>query len=138
MRSVLAQTLLSPILLCIQLFAIYVLVHGHLSPGGGFQAGVLLGAGAILTGLVAGRRAVPQARAALLSVVAGLALYGGLGAASPLFGRPYLDYGALPGSGDEAPRRYLGILGIEIGVTLAVAGAVILLFHALSDEPEQP
>jgi len=32
----------------------------------------------------------------------------------------------------------MGILGMEIGVTLAVAGAVILLFHALSDESEQP
>jgi multicomponent Na+:H+ antiporter subunit B len=124
--------------LCFQLFAIYVLIHGHLSPGGGFQAGVLLGAGAILAGLVAGRRAIPRPRAALLSVIAGLALYGGLGAAAPLLGRPYLDYGALPGTGDESRRRYLGILGIEVGVTLAVAGAVILLFHALSTEPERP
>ena len=29
----------------IQLFGLYVIAHGHLSPGGGFQGGVVLGAG---------------------------------------------------------------------------------------------
>ena len=32
----------------IQLFGLYVVAHGHYSPGGGFQGGVILGASLIL------------------------------------------------------------------------------------------
>jgi len=32
----------------IQLFALYVIMHGHHSPGGGFQGGVILGASLVL------------------------------------------------------------------------------------------
>ena len=35
----------------IQLFAFYVLAHGHVSPGGGFQGGVIMGASFILVAL---------------------------------------------------------------------------------------
>ena len=35
----------------IQIFAFYVLAHGHVSPGGGFQGGVLMGASFILIAL---------------------------------------------------------------------------------------
>ncbi|MFN3485272.1 MAG: MnhB domain-containing protein [Planctomycetota bacterium] len=137
-RSVLARTLLGPLTLCIQIFALYVLVHGHLSPGGGFQAGVLMGAGAILAALVAGRHAIPKPWTAVVLAVAGLAVYAGLGVLAPLVGRPYLDYGSLPIPAEEPLRRYAGILGIEIGVTLTVAGAIILLFHTLTQNLEQP
>jgi multicomponent Na+:H+ antiporter subunit B len=34
----------------IQLFGLYVIAHGHHSPGGGFQGGVILGASIISTG----------------------------------------------------------------------------------------
>ncbi|MDD4457744.1 MAG: MnhB domain-containing protein, partial [Syntrophotalea acetylenica] len=35
----------------IQLFGLYVIVHGHYSPGGGFQGGVILGSSFILLAL---------------------------------------------------------------------------------------
>ena len=34
-----------------QLFGLYVIVHGHYSPGGGFQGGVILGAAFIMLAL---------------------------------------------------------------------------------------
>jgi hypothetical protein len=43
-----------------------------------------------------------------------------------------LDYAVLPIASDTAYRRYLGILLIEVGVTLAVAGAMLAIFYALS------
>jgi hypothetical protein len=49
-----------------------------------------------------------------------------------------LDYGALPlGKGFKpAERHSLGILGIEIGVTLGVAGSALSIFHSLyADDP---
>jgi multicomponent Na+:H+ antiporter subunit B len=40
-----ASKLLFPIIL---LFGIYVMIYGHLSPGGGFQAGVIIASGVLL------------------------------------------------------------------------------------------
>jgi multicomponent Na+:H+ antiporter subunit B len=39
----------------IQLFSIYIISHGHLSPGGGFAGGAILGCSFIITHLVFGR-----------------------------------------------------------------------------------
>ncbi|MDH3640349.1 MAG: cation:proton antiporter, partial [Gammaproteobacteria bacterium] len=38
----------------ILLFALYVQFHGDYGPGGGFQAGVIFGAGFVLYGLIFG------------------------------------------------------------------------------------
>lgn len=134
--SVMVRTVLGPLLACLQIFALYVLVHGHISPGGGFQAGALLGAGMILAGLVDGPRSTLGPRAALGLVVAGLALYGGLGAAAQAFGAEFLDYAAVPIASTAPLRRHVGILVIEAGVTLAVAGAMVSLFHTLGGDEE--
>src|SRR5690606_19561902 len=55
--SVMLRTMLGPLVSSLQLFAAYVLIHGHYSPGGGFQSGVVLGASFILPLLVLGRGA---------------------------------------------------------------------------------
>lgn len=39
----------------IQLFSIYIIFHGHLSPGGGFAGGAILGCSFIIMHLVFGR-----------------------------------------------------------------------------------
>ena len=39
---------------CILLYGCYLISHGHLSPGGGFQGGVIFGSAIILLGLVEG------------------------------------------------------------------------------------
>ena len=55
------------------LFAAYVLVHGHDSPGGGFQAGVILAASIIMLRLVRGEARPPglTSRGALTFACAG-------------------------------------------------------------------
>ena len=80
------------------LFATYVLVHGHDSPGGGFQGGVILAASIILLRLVRGRDRLLAftSNHALTLACAGPLLYGGIGIACLLFGGNFLDYGALP------------------------------------------
>ena len=52
--SVIVHTLARVFTPIIQLFALYVLVHGHHSPGGGFQAGTLFAASVILSILAFG------------------------------------------------------------------------------------
>lgn len=136
MRSAMLTTVLRPLLMGLAVFSAYVLVHGHGSPGGGFQAGVLCGAGLILAGLARGTRATLAGRGAMLLVVAGLLIYGGWGTASRMLGGEFLDYAALPVATSPSLRRYVGILVIESGVTLTVAGAMVSLFHTLNVRQE--
>lgn len=125
-----ASRLLAPFVL---LFAVYVIAHGHDSPGGGFQGGVLLAVGLILVKLVRGApgRWEIAPRAALAMACLGVALFAGIGLAA-LAGGNYLDYSAPPWMRDPVAQRVLGTLGIEIGVALAVAGVILLVFDALA------
>lgn len=125
-----ASRLLAPFVL---LFAVYVVAHGHDSPGGGFQGGVLLAVGLILVKLV---RGVPgrweiSPRAALAMACTGVAIFAGIGLVA-LAGGNYLDYAEPRWMSDPVAQRVLGTLGIEIGVALAVAGVILLVFDALS------
>lgn len=134
--SLMLRTLLEPLVAAMQLFALYVLIHGHYSPGGGFQAGILLGASMILPRLAIGR---PPGRLALgpggagVLTAVGVLIFALIGAAAMLGGGAMLDYAVLPLGADLAGRRSLAILLIEVGVTLAVAGAMLSIFYALSD-----
>jgi len=117
------------------LFALYVLLHGHYSPGGGFQAGVILGATRILQALALGREALgaPWHGPRLLAVAAaGALLYLLTGVAGFRDGGAFLDYGVLPLPATPVKARYIGILLIETGVTAAVAATLIAIFDRLA------
>jgi multicomponent Na+:H+ antiporter subunit B len=126
----------------ILLFAVYVIAHGHDSPGGGFQGGAILAAAIILVRLVRGR-AVPwglHRMAALRLACIGVAIYAGIGFLSLFFGGNYLDYGALPLPLNTAKVHAWGSFGIEVGVALGVTGVLTLIFDALAaweDEDEE-
>ncbi|HVR34892.1 MAG TPA: MnhB domain-containing protein, partial [Methylomirabilota bacterium] len=82
----------------IQLFALYVIFHGHYSPGGGFQGGALLAASILLLRMSEGREAsqsqFPASKGIALGILGG-AVFGGLGLVALASGGLYLDYGAL-------------------------------------------
>lgn len=115
------------------LFAAYVVVHGHYSPGGGFQGGTLFAAALILIKLARGVDAEwgPRPRHALAMACSGTALFTVIGLVSLCFGAPYLDYAALPLPLDPVDLRMAGMLGIELGVALAVTGVLLLVFEML-------
>ncbi len=48
MRDPILQRVIALVLPCILLFGVYVVLNGHLSPGGGFSGGAIMGAGFIL------------------------------------------------------------------------------------------
>jgi multicomponent Na+:H+ antiporter subunit B len=134
-ESVMLRTLLGPMVAALQLFALYVLLHGHYSPGGGFQAGILLAASLILPLLIRGRDGGSlSVRGALTLTSAGVLVYALIGVLPMLGGQPLLDYAALPLGAEAADRRSLGILLIEVGVTMAVAGAMVAIFYGLAGE----
>jgi multicomponent Na+:H+ antiporter subunit B len=126
-----AARLIAPFIL---LFAVYVVAHGHDSPGGGFQGGVLLAAGLILVKLVRGFSVGWQVgpSGALALACAGVALFAGIGLVALVFDGNYLDYSAAPVLEDPVVERVLGTLGIEIGVALAVTGVILVVFDALA------
>ena len=120
----------------IQLFGLYVLVHGQESPGGGFQAGVILAATYLALALGLGRETLDRRvneRACLGLAAGGVGLYVLTGVLPMLGGAPFLDYGELPLPVDAVRARYLGILFIETGVGLAVAATIVLIFCRLAD-----
>ena len=114
----------------IQLFGLYVIMHGHSSPGGGFQGGVILASSFILLAIAEGSETRRQrfSLAALTGFMsAGVLLYAGLGVVCLVLGANYLDYGVLPFS----EPRSVGMLVIEIGVGITVMAAMLSIFRDL-------
>ncbi len=113
----------------IMLFALYVQFHGDYGPGGGFQAGVIFGAGIILYALLFGldeaKRAFPP-RVLEILMASGVLLYGGVGIAAILAGGNFLDYGVL--AHDAVHGQHLGILLVELGVGITVAAVMATIF----------
>jgi len=137
--SVIVHTLTRVITPIIQLFALYVLIHGHDSPGGGFQAGTLFAASVILPIIafgIQGSLTVLERRAIILGGI-GILIFAGIGLLPLILGGEFLNYGELPFPGMEASaRRHWGILGIEIGVTMAVAATAVSIYYSLRERGE--
>ena len=117
----------------IMLFALYVQFHGDIGPGGGFQAGVIFGAGFVLYGMIFGiRTTLLVAPENVMRVVAafGVLLYTGVGVASMLLGGEFLNYSVL--LSDTIEGQHLGIHLIELGVGMTVASIMITLFYCFS------
>ncbi len=123
-------------LLCglIVLFAFYVQFHGDYSPGGGFQAGVIMAvafiAYAVVFNLEMAQKVMP-ARVAHKLAALGVLIYGGTGVVSMLFGYTFLDYGAFQ-PGHPSHGQHWGILAVELGVGVTVTGVMLTIFYAFT------
>ena len=129
-QSTIIKTVCRILVPFIQMFGLYVIMHGHSSPGGGFQGGVILGSSFILLSLAYGIDEVKRRFSlAWLTVLTsfGVFLYAGIGVLCLVLGANFLDYGVLP----VVEPRSIGMLGIEIGVGITVMAAVISIFHDL-------
>jgi multicomponent Na+:H+ antiporter subunit B len=129
---VLGLVLLGPVVL----FGIYVIAHGHLSPGGGFQGGVVLATGALLVYLsgeyVTLRRVRPEVLIDLAES-AGAAGYVAIGFLGVAAGATFLanvlplgQPGALVSSG------MLPLINLTVG--LEVAGGFVLLLSEFLEQ----
>ncbi|MCH7225601.1 MnhB domain-containing protein [Haloferula sp. A504] len=119
----------------IQVFGVYVIVHGHYSPGGGFQGGALLAAAVFLLRIGEGRehsqRDMPS-RVTLLLGSIGVLVYGAVGLLTIATGGRFLDYDAVPLPGLSLDdRHYWAILVIELAVGLAVMAILVGIFDRL-------
>jgi multicomponent Na+:H+ antiporter subunit B len=141
LEDVIIQTVCRILIPFIQLYSLYVITHGHHSPGGGFQGGVILGASFILLCLAydineAKRRISEKVDTVFCSL--GLIIYSGIGVICLVLGGSYLNYSrlhqVLPVNPIDA--RSIGILGIEIGVGITVMAVMISIFLDLASRGE--
>ena len=116
----------------ILLFAFYVQFHGDYGPGGGFQAGVIAAAMVILVsimfGMSAAKRIAPKGMVEAMMPL-GVMIFIGVGVYSLFMGHNFLDYSALMDGGPKAHER--GILLVETGVFITVAGTMVAIFYAV-------
>ncbi len=122
----------------IQLFALYVVAHGEDGPGGGFQGGVIFASAFILLALTEGwgrgRSRMPEPVSDAL-MPAGALLYAGIGLVALLLGGGFLQYASLAVGGDQHAQHlahHFGLIGIEVGVTITVAGSMVTLFFEMA------
>jgi multicomponent Na+:H+ antiporter subunit B len=119
----------------ILVFGIYVILHGELGPGGGFQGGVILAAAFILFGLVFGAYELTRRIPAVVfdvSMALGALFYAGVGLVGLARGGTFLDYGLLKPthSGDG---EALGMSLVEYGVGLTVCAVMVTIYLMLSE-----
>jgi len=133
--SVIADIVTRVMVPVIQLFALYVVFHGHYSPGGGFQGGALIAASVLLARMVFGHDRSQAVFAAWLGTplgLLGLLIYAGVGLVAVPLGGNVLDYGRLPLGLPPDMLHNWGILIVEIGVALAVSGTLVSIFDFLA------
>ena len=116
------------------MFAIYVILNGHLTPGGGFQGGAILGALFITLTVVLGKSRVggafPEVSRRWLQVAAPLA-FALAGVAGALLTGFYLGYPM------EAALHWLRtfmLIAIEIGIGVGGAAIIATLFTVMEAE----
>lgn len=133
-QSPIIQTICRLLAPFMQLFAMYVVAHGHHSPGGGFQGGVILGASFILLALAYDLDHLLKRLSEkwmLLWANFGVLLYAGIGALALLLGANFLDYSVLsrilPATSPVMARSH-AMLGVEIGVAFTVMAIMVVLY----------
>ena len=124
-------TILEPLIL---IYAMYVLFHGEISLGGGFQAGALIALTYIIDVMVIPERTdLPRLSKAGAAALAGIGtfVYAFAGILAMFGGGTFLDFGSLPFLGDTAEGHPAGILAVEIGVTICVMATIITILNAI-------
>lgn len=120
-------------------FALYVQLHGDFGPGGGFQAGVILAAAVILYALVFGlaqaQQLVPPSLVEIM-IALGVLIFAGTGVAGMMHGGNFLGYSVL--KAEPVAGQHLGILLVEAGVCVTVAGVMLMVFYLFAGRGRSP
>ncbi len=113
--------LLFPLLL---LFGVYIFVHGHLTPGGGFQGGVVIASAVLLLLLADPQRKISHSVLGWIESLSGI-LFAGIGIAGLVLAGGFLDNRILPlgipgelFSAGAIPVIY-SLVGLKVGSELA-------------------
>ena len=133
LEDIIIKTICRLLIPFIQLFGLYVIAHGHGSPGGGFQGGCILAASFILIlvafDLAEAKRRFSEKMNNFFNSF-GVFLYAWTGWMCLLLGGNYLDYGKLSKilPVDAVHARYYGVFAVEVGVGITVMAIMISIF----------
>ncbi len=122
----------------VQIFGIYVIFNGHLSPGGGFSGGTIIGASLILYKLIYDPKIVKKIityKLAMHSMSIALLAYGILKGYSFITGGANLHLFEIPlgTPGNILSGGLILPLNIAVGI---IVGFTIFAFYSLFDEGE--
>ena len=127
----------------IVIYAFYVLAHGELSLGGGFQAGALLAIAYTIDRIIPSFNSslgnLTEETAAMTAGV-GVFIYILTGLLPMAGGGNFLEYGKLPFGGETAEQirelHTVGIILIEIGVVVCVMATIINILEVVLERTE--
>ncbi|MDI6889047.1 MAG: MnhB domain-containing protein [Methanocellales archaeon] len=119
----------------IQLFALYVLMHGHATPGGGFQAGVIIAASFILVAIALGLeeakdRVKQKVRLPMESF--GPLNFVVVGVVCMICGGYYLQYTIVPLLPSLQAVGAVLISAVEVGIGVTVMAMVTTIFFSMA------
>lgn len=119
------------------MYALYVQFHGEVSPGGGFQSGVILAAIFIVYSFVNDldslQKIIPSMLVRILSV-AGVLIYAGTGVVSMLMGGEFLDYSVF--FTDQIKAQQFGVMIVELGVGITVFSVIMIIFYSFGERSD--
>ncbi len=136
MDNRLLKTMVQLLLPFIQLYGVFIILHGHITPGGGFSGGAILGASLILYGLTFGHQeteAIFPEKVSAWAESGGAMMYVLLGLFGLIFGASFLSNltaGFAAGTpGQILSGGFIPLLMIAIGIK--VGSTLMTLFSAL-------
>ncbi|MBE0700198.1 MAG: MnhB domain-containing protein [Acholeplasmataceae bacterium] len=123
----------------IQVYGIFIILHGHVSPGGGFSGGALIGTSLILYTLVFGLKEGKRKFSHRISEIAesgGIMIFIAVGLVGMVLGGRFLmNMEAGFPLGEPGKLLSAGMIPLlMIGVGIKVASTMVTLFHTLIEE----
>jgi multicomponent Na+:H+ antiporter subunit B len=114
------------------MYGVYIFVHGHLTPGGGFQGGTIIASSIILIYLGYGKLNIPESLTTALESLAALCFIG-LGCIGIVKGGNFL-WNAV-GLGEAGTLLSAGILGpIYVAIGVKVGTELTAIFNNMRRE----
>ena len=142
-RNVVVETVARVMIPFVQLFALYVIIHGTGGPGGGFQGGVVFASAFILYtmafNLAGVKKRFPESANTIFSSL-GLYIYAGIGLLAIIFSSgaaQYLNYGFIPFTSHFEENRALGMDFVEMGIGITVMAIIVSIFFDLAQKDEK-
>lgn len=120
------------------LYSVYVQLNGEVSPGGGFQAGVIFSSALIAYDLICSENKLTKCFSvdSLIFIAGiGVVIYIFVGLISLLFDNNFLNYYSFKYfTNDKFTAQYWGIFIVEIGIGLDVAAVMYLIYSSFSSD----
>lgn len=118
----------SILLFVLTIFSLYILIFGKYTPGGGFQAGAILGSGIIMYQMLNNVRLISKF-ALNITTFSGVGVYIFTGVASLFFGGDLFEYQSF----HYKYGHIIGSMAIETGVFFVVTTSMVRISNIMYD-----